>query len=93
MLELLDLFKEKPAEMGVVQHEVLLAVAQVEKDSDGKSGFEKEAEALKLAYDAIDMLVNFPGAVDHIVKSMVIPHIPQLIKWAVDEFNKLGWPE
>lgn len=92
-LSLPDLFEQKPREMGAVEAEIVKAVAKVEKENPDKPGGEKEALALQIAYDALDMLMGFPGPVDHLMKSFVIPHIPQLIKWAVDEFNKIGWPD
>ena len=50
----------------------------------------KEAAALKLAYDALDLLINAPGPVDWAVKEVVIPQLPAFFKWVSEQLHNLG---
>jgi len=92
-MNLFELMTNNPIAMGVIQNEVTKAVATVQSKDPNADGGAKEAAALQLTYDALDMLIGFPGPVDQLMKAYVIPHIPAMIKWAVDEFKKIGWPE
>lgn len=94
-MSLFEGFSDLPAEQAVAVQTALTQVAKVVEDApvletpaEGQNA--KEATALKLAYDALDFLIEAPGPVDWVVKEAVIPQLPAFFKWVAEQLHKLG---
>ena len=88
MNNFLEFKDEKPEDAAAIHGMVIQSVKQAKAEYPDVSE-DAEKRALALAYDGLDLLLNFPGPVDYIVKDLVIPMLPDLIKWAMEELNKV----
>jgi len=98
LIKNLDDFKIKyPKETALLQQEVHAHVMATEKELIGAESKKKQEHAIKLVldavYDAADSRFNFDDNTDFIVKSFVIPALPNMIDSAVKWFNEQRWFE
>lgn len=94
-MSLFEGFSQLPEAQAVAVQTALTQVAtQVENAQELPTPEEgqnaKEAAALKMAYDALDLLINAPGPVDWAVKEVVIPQLPAFFKWVAEQLHNLG---
>jgi len=85
-----ELFKGKPEEAKIIKDQTKIIVKTVEKHHGVLAGVEKQKEAAKAMAKALMLLVDIEGPIDDMIKSMLEPHINNLIDWVVDELNKSG---
>lgn len=85
-----DLQKASPEAAQLVRSELEKQIVDVQQTMPGASGKDKQIQALKQAYDALDLLINAPGPVDFLVKELLIPALPDLIDYLVAELKKAG---
>ncbi len=81
-------FKELPPEQAAAIQATLTQVAQTVETQAQKD--QKEAAALAMAYDALDLLIGAPGPVDYVAKQIVIPHLPAFFRWISEQLHELG---
>lgn len=81
-------FKELPPEQAAAVQAALTQVAQTVETQAQKD--QKEAAALAMAYDALDLLIGAPGPVDYVAKQIVIPHLPAFFRWIAEQLHELG---
>jgi hypothetical protein len=81
-------FSELPEAQAVAIQTALTQVAKTVEDTADKD--KKEAAALAMAYDALDLLIGAPGPVDYIAKQIVIPNLPAFFRWISEQLHELG---
>lgn len=84
----LTLKDERPEDAAAVHGVIIQSVKQAKQENPSDDDA-AEKRALTLAYEGLDLLLGFPGPVDYIVKDLVIPMLPGLIKWAMEELSNL----
>lgn len=87
-MSLFEGFKDLPADQAAAIQATLTQVAQTVETQAQKD--QKEAAALAMAYDALDLLIGAPGPVDYVAKNIVIPHLPAFFRWISEELHRLG---
>lgn len=81
-------FQGLPTEQASAVQSALTQVAKIVEDTAEKD--KKEAAALAMAYDALDLLIGAPGPVDYIAKQVVIPQLPAFFRWIAAQLHDLG---
>jgi len=82
--------QDNPEAAAQVESVLFQSVKQVQQDMPDGGDKEKQLAALRMTYDALDLLIGAPGPVDMLVKNFLIPAIPDMIDWAVAELKKAG---
>lgn len=81
-------FSDLPEAQAVAVQTALTQVAKTVEDTAEQD--KKDALALSMAYDALDLLIGAPGPVDYVAKQIVIPQIPAFFRWIVAQLHELG---